>query len=157
MQAHPLYRISCARGRFQNFKKQGEDGNSVYGHPTALKLFDSKLFDCLKTSKNNQHSLSNTALMHKVTAFPLHRHSSLHSHFRAKFGHEKEVLGTPKCLVAGGNMIAFDARYFLDFRFRMTVYVNAGSRKDTVCTRSSFPTVSHYVLHFMNCGLQRHR
>ena len=45
----------------------------------------------------------------------LHRHYSLHSHFRPKFGHEKEVLGTQKSLVAGGNGQAFDARYLLDF------------------------------------------
>ena len=45
----------------------------------------------------------------------LHRHSSLHSHFRPKFGHEKEVLGTQKSLAAGRNGQVFDARYLLDF------------------------------------------
>ena len=45
----------------------------------------------------------------------VHRHSSLHTHFRAKFGHEKEVLGTQKSLLAGGNRLTFDARYLLDF------------------------------------------
>ena len=50
------------------FQKQGEDwnGNSLNGHPTALKLFDSVL-----SQENHQHDLSNIALMHKVTAFPL--------------------------------------------------------------------------------------
>ena len=45
----------------------------------------------------------------------LHRHSYLHSNFKPKLGHEKEVLGTQKSLVAGGNGLTFDARYLLDF------------------------------------------
>ena len=45
----------------------------------------------------------------------IHRHSYLHSNFEPKFGHEKEVLGTQKSLVAAGNGQAFDARYLLDF------------------------------------------
>ena len=45
----------------------------------------------------------------------LHRHSSLHTHFSAKFGHENEGLGTQKSLLAGGNGLTFDARYLLDF------------------------------------------
>ena len=48
----------------------------------------------------------------------LHRHSSLHTHFRVKFGHEKEVLGTQKSLLAGRNGLTFDAKYLLDPRSR---------------------------------------
>ena len=45
----------------------------------------------------------------------LHRHSYLHSNFKPKSGHEYEVLGIQKSLVAGRNGRAFDARYLLDF------------------------------------------
>ena len=44
-----------------------------------------------------------------------YRHSYLHSNFNPKFGHEREVLGAQKYLVAGGNGLTFDARYLLDF------------------------------------------
>ena len=49
------------------------------------------------------------------TSIPLQGHFYLHSNFNPKFGHENEVLGTQKYLVAGGNGLTFDARYLLDF------------------------------------------
>ena len=64
------------------------------------------------TFEANDHPTSSRRVLRLGS---VHRHSSLHSHFRAKFGHEKVVLGTPIYLAAGGNMIAFDARCLLDF------------------------------------------
>ena len=44
------------------------------------------------TFEANDHPTSSRRVLRLGS---VHRHSSLHSHFRAKFGHEKVVLGTP--------------------------------------------------------------
>ena len=45
----------------------------------------------------------------------VHRDSDKCLRNKSKSGHEERDLATQKCLVAGGNGRAFDARYFLDF------------------------------------------
>ena len=54
-------------------------------------------------------------LLENVLSVPVHRHSDLHPRFRARFGHEEEVLGTQKSLEAGGNGLTFDASCLSDF------------------------------------------
>ena len=45
----------------------------------------------------------------------LHRDSDKRLRNKSKSGHEERDLATQKCLVAGGNGRAFDAKYLLDF------------------------------------------
>ena len=52
-----------------------------------------------------------------LQGFPngLHRDSDKRLRNKSRSGHEERVLTTQKCLAAGGNGRAFDARYLLDF------------------------------------------
>ena len=80
---------------------------------TAAKKF-TKPWDRLLANACKTFCKLYRVLLHQKTR-QVHRHSSLHTHFRAKFGHENEGLGTQKSLLAGGNGLTFDARYLLDF------------------------------------------